>query len=129
MTLEPYQPLQLDIAPDHVHRIEDALLNLTIPETIHGVWSPSRNAPVDATKQVFVETLPPVLVLHLKRFVYDEVGGTLKSSKPVGYGTTLEIRPEMLSPARRSEPRPVYKLFGGTFLVPVLRSSAPRAEH
>jgi ubiquitin carboxyl-terminal hydrolase 10 len=61
ITLEPYQPLQLDIQPPHVQTIEDALSNLTQPETIPGVYSPSRDAVVDATKQVFIETLPPSL--------------------------------------------------------------------
>jgi ubiquitin carboxyl-terminal hydrolase 10 len=46
---------------------------------------------VDATKQVFIETLPPVLVLHMKRFLYDAVGGVQKSNKAISYKTILEI--------------------------------------
>ena len=69
--LEPYRSLPLDIQPPHIHTIEDALRQITEPEIISGVWSHQRNAPVDATKQVCIEALPPVLVLHLKRFVFD----------------------------------------------------------
>ncbi|PWN17999.1 cysteine proteinase, partial [Microstroma glucosiphilum] len=112
VTLEPYQPLQLDIQPSHVHTIEDALLNLTVPETIPGVYSPARGGLVDATKQVFIERTPPILVLHLKRFLYDEVGGVQKNVKEVGYTDTLDIGGEMVSPTRRAEGPTRYRLFG-----------------
>lgn len=112
VTLEPYQPLQLDIQPAHVTTVEEALENLTIPETITGVHSASTKGPVDATKQVFIETLPPILILHMKRFVYDDIGGVQKSSKVLAYGPTLEISESTISPARRAEAKRRYKLFG-----------------
>lgn len=111
VTLEPYQPLQLDIQPAHVTTIEEALENLTRPETISGVLSSTKTL-VDATKQVFIETLPPILVVHLKRFYYDDIGGVQKSSKVLGYGPTLEFAENVISPARRAEAQRRYKLFG-----------------
>lgn len=48
---------------------------------------------VKATKRLYIETLPSILTLHLKRFIYDNVGGTQKLSKHIGYSTTLSIQP------------------------------------
>jgi ubiquitin carboxyl-terminal hydrolase 10 len=111
VTLEPYQPLQLDIQPPHVSTIEDALENLTRPETISGVLSSTKKL-VDATKQVFIETLPPVLVVHLKRFYYDDVGGVQKSTKSLTFGPTLEVAESVISTPRRAETKRKYNLFG-----------------
>ena len=45
-----------------------------------------------ATQQVLVEELPPVLVLHLKHFLYNaEADGIIKISKPVQFAPELEI--------------------------------------
>lgn len=113
IVLEPYRALPLDIQPASVRTLEDALRHLTVPEEISGVWSPGRGALVDATKQLCIEMLPPVLVLHLKRFVYDEVGGVQKSCKPIAYGHRLTIDPATMSaPLRMAGPPPEYTLFG-----------------
>ncbi|PKI84909.1 ubiquitinyl hydrolase 1 [Malassezia vespertilionis] len=113
VVLEPCRTLPLDIQPPHVHAISDALRNTAVPEEISGVWSPGRNAFVEATKHVLLEQLPPVLVLHLKRFVYDEVGGVQKSCKNIAYPLTLDMAPEMMSALlRTTETNLQYTLFG-----------------
>lgn len=38
-----------------------------------------------------LEELPPVLVLHLKRFVYEKTGGCQKLIKNIEYPVDLEI--------------------------------------
>lgn len=112
VTLEPYQPLQLDVQSPEISSITDALKHLSAPEVVPGVWSASRKANVDATKQIYVETFPPVLMLHLKRFVYDsQMCDVVKRSKPVAYGTELDIPAEIMSPGRKASVR--YRLFGG----------------
>jgi ubiquitin C-terminal hydrolase len=50
-----------------------------------------------ATKQTLFEKLPPVLIVHLKRFIYDSVGGTLKSHKHISYKSILEFDPRVMS--------------------------------
>ncbi|KAK3833494.1 MAG: hypothetical protein JOS17DRAFT_773754 [Linnemannia elongata] len=111
VTLEPFQSMQLDLTPDNVHTIEDALLNSTIPEVLDGFTSSDKGDPVEATKKIFIEEVPPVLVLHLKRFIYKD-GSTQKLHKQVGYKTVLNLQPEIISPARRPANPIPYKLFG-----------------
>lgn len=117
VTLEPYQALQLDIAPPSVNTIEDALKQLVLPEIVHGVRpNPNSSVLVDATKQTRIETIPPILVVHLKRFGYDNVGGTVKNSKEIRYGSHLKIGEDLRSLSNRGKDEDGrYKLFGGEF--------------
>ncbi|KAI9684705.1 MAG: hypothetical protein M1829_000080 [Trizodia sp. TS-e1964] len=117
VTLEPYQPLQLDIQSPDVQNISDALKGLTRSETLHGDFNSPRGPDVTATKQVFIETLPPVLILHLKRFEYNNAGGTQKIWKKIGYPLELEIPKEVFSPQKRGgltihNGLPKYRLIG-----------------
>lgn len=117
VTLEPYQPLQLDIQSPSISNITDALKGLTRSETLHGDFGSPRGPGATATKQVFIETLPPVLILHLKRFQYDNAGGTQKIWKKVGYPLDLEIPKEAFPPHKRGGLAihgglPKYRLIG-----------------
>jgi len=102
VTMEPYQSLQLDIGSPTVHNIMDALKGLTRPETLHGDFNSPRGPGTTATKQTFIESLPPVLILHLKRFQYDNTGGVQKIWKKIGYPLELTMPKEAFSPSRRS---------------------------
>jgi ubiquitin carboxyl-terminal hydrolase 10 len=97
VTLEPYQPLQLDIGEANINNISDALKNLTRLETLDGAARGARAS----TKQVHIESLPPVLILHLKRFHYD-AHGPQKIWKKVGYPLELEIPKEVFPPHKRN---------------------------
>lgn len=111
-------------------------MHLTQPETVQ-VHSGTRGGLVDASKQVLIETLPPILVVHVKRFLYDLHGGVQKSSKPLLYKTILEVPrgiskfadlqviadgcTDVLSPNQRGAPPPRYRLYAGTHrLLPLL---------
>ncbi|KAH7148487.1 hypothetical protein EDB81DRAFT_464222 [Dactylonectria macrodidyma] len=115
ITTEPYQPLQLDIGSPDVRNVVDALRGLTRPERMQGNFNSPRGKDVTATKQVFIESLPPVLILHLKRFQFDAEGnGTVKIWKKIGYPLDLEIPREALSRQTRQTlgegAMPKYKL-------------------
>ena len=101
VTLEQYQPLQLDIGSPNVNNITDALKGLTKSESLIGDFNSPRGPGTTATKQVFIETLPPVLILHLKRFQYDSSGGTQKIWKRIGYPLDLELPKEVFPTAKR----------------------------
>ncbi|KAI1372956.1 cysteine proteinase [Hypoxylon crocopeplum] len=103
VTLEPFQPLQLDIGSPQVHNIVDALKGLTSPETLHGDFRSPRGKGALAIKQVLIESVPPVLILHLKRFQFDAEGtGTVKIWKKVGYPLELELPKEIFSRQKRN---------------------------
>jgi hypothetical protein len=72
---------------------------------------------MDASQQVLIETLPPILVLHMKRFLYDTTAnGVIKIGKQVSFGPDLETQPDIIAPARKASQSTKYKLFGGEYL-------------
>lgn len=114
VTMEPYQPLQLDIDSPTTNNVIDALKAMTKPETIVGDFGSSRPGS-NAVKQLLIETLPPVLIIHLKRFKYNNVGGTQKIWKKVGYPLDLELPKEVFSRQKQTSMThsgglPKYKL-------------------
>lgn len=118
VTLEPYQPLQLDIGSHQVNNIMDALKGLTSSEHMQGDFQTARGQKTTATKQVFIQTLPPVLILHLKRFHYDATTKRVeKIWKKVGYPLELELPKEVFPTTVRNQyaaqgALPKYRLIG-----------------
>ena len=46
----------------------------------------------EASRQTLIEVLPPVLVIHLKRFLYDPaVSGMVKIGKPIQFTPELQV--------------------------------------
>jgi ubiquitin carboxyl-terminal hydrolase 10 len=108
--LEPYRPLQLDIQDPHVRSVNDAITQITSTETITADFDGSGRP---MTRRSFIEKLPPILILHLKRFVYG-AEGTKKVWKKIAYPLNLEIPLDSISPNQRGDKPPQFQLFGGT---------------
>jgi ubiquitin carboxyl-terminal hydrolase 10 len=71
------------------------------------------------SRRSFIEKLPPILILHLKRFVYDG-HQTKKVWKKIAYPLDLEIPLDVISPSQRGTAPPKFQLFGGTSLMVIL---------
>ncbi|KAI0780469.1 hypothetical protein BD413DRAFT_464067 [Trametes elegans] len=113
VTIEDWRSLQLDIQPENVKTLKDALQHISHPQPVQ-ISIPTRPGVIhEATQQVLIEALPPVLILHMKRFLYDtKVGDVVKVGKQVSFSPELEIGSDLIAPSKRT-PQPVrYQLFG-----------------
>ncbi|KAM7146600.1 ubiquitin carboxyl-terminal hydrolase 10 isoform 1-T1 [Macrochelys suwanniensis] len=112
-TLQPFFTLQLDIQSDKIRTVQDALETLVARESVQGYTTKTKQE-VEISRRVTLEELPPVLVLHLKRFVYEKTGGCQKLIKNIEYPVDLEISKELLSPGVKSKifkGQRTYRLF------------------
>ncbi|KAL0573399.1 Coronin-like protein crn1 [Marasmius crinis-equi] len=112
--VEDWRSLRVDIQSDSIHSIEDALSHISQPQPIQMSHPTQPGSTIDASQQILVESLPPILVVHLKRFCYDiGVGGVMKVSKQVTFNDELTIPGDVLAPAARGKNRSTrYRLFG-----------------
>jgi hypothetical protein len=102
---------------EQVYTVKDALQYISTPSSVQVTSASRPGVTMDASQQVLIETLPPILVLHMKRFLYDtKVNGVVKIGKQVSFGPELEIQPDIIAPARKTSQSTKYKLFGGKCL-------------
>ncbi|XP_034046230.1 ubiquitin carboxyl-terminal hydrolase 10 isoform X2 [Thalassophryne amazonica] len=112
-TLQPFFTLQLDIQSEKIRTVQDALETLVARESVQGYTSKTKQE-IEISRRVTLEELPPVLVLHLKRFVFEKTGGCQKLTKNIDYPIDLEINKELLSSGVRSKVlkgQRTYRLF------------------
>ncbi|KJA24204.1 hypothetical protein HYPSUDRAFT_65703 [Hypholoma sublateritium FD-334 SS-4] len=116
VVVEDWRSLRLDIQREQIHTIQDALSYISHPQPVQLTQSARPGVTVEAQQQVLIESLPPILVLHIKRFCYDtSVNGVVKVGKQVRFGPELEIGSDvMISAAKKSQPTR-YKLFGALY--------------
>ncbi|KAK3085320.1 hypothetical protein FSP39_001407 [Pinctada imbricata] len=113
-TLQPFFTLQLDIQSEKVLSVRDALDGLVSKESVSGFTCSQTKAELDVMRRMTLEELPPVLILHLKFFVYDKDGGSQKLMKKIDYNIDLEVTKDLLSPNVRNKlqiHQRSYKLF------------------
>ncbi|RKP28437.1 cysteine proteinase, partial [Metschnikowia bicuspidata] len=111
ITLDPFRCILLDISLSNIETIEDALWKFNETEML--LYKVEAGNEVVAKKQTFIDELPEILILHLKRFSYQNerpFGSIEKVTKNVLYGLKLAVPPESLSTTLRREHRNNYQL-------------------
>lgn len=116
ISLEPFFTLPLEIQPDKVRTVNDALEHFVQKEEIFDFIHPETKQKINAYKRICFEDLPPVLIIYLKCFIYDKNGGIQKLLKRIEYQIELEINKDLISSNQRSklkDKKRIYKLFAG----------------
>ncbi|KAI8458628.1 hypothetical protein BY996DRAFT_6410761 [Phakopsora pachyrhizi] len=91
VTSEPNNVLQLLIKNPSITTIEHALAHFSSPDVILDMKTKNRQKFL-ATKQVYIKTFPPVLILHIKQFNYDSKDRSVrKFRKEIKFKTILNI--------------------------------------
>lgn len=96
ITLDPFLHVQLDIDDDEVEDLESAFRFLSKPEQIP--FRTKNGMEVMARKQNFIDSLPRVLIIHLKRFSFNPHEARVeKLRKHISYTHLLQVPLECIS--------------------------------
>ncbi|XP_063985979.1 ubiquitin carboxyl-terminal hydrolase 10 [Diachasmimorpha longicaudata] len=113
--VQPFFTLQLDI--EKAESVKAALEILVGRDLVEGMTCSKTKQQIQAWKQVTLEELPVVLILHLKWFDY-KLDGCSKIFKNVAYDIDLKIDAKLLSlntQKKLSVKQKQYKLFAVTY--------------
>lgn len=113
--VQPFFTLQLDI--EKAESVKSALEILVGKDQVEGMTCSKTKQQIEAWKQVTLEELPVILILHLKWFDY-KLDGCSKILKNVEFPVDLKIDPKFLSPNAAKKfvaKQKQYKLFAVTY--------------
>ena len=88
--IQPYYCIPLDILAEDIYTVDDALVRFLSRDAIHSTTS-------NLATQNFIENLPPILTIQLKRFTYNDYG-PIKIQKHVSFPLNLEMNRSFLAP-------------------------------
>ena len=109
-TIEPFTCLNLDIDRAAIRSLDDALDAFFDKQSLEDFKIRGKSA--SASKQPLLQALPSVLVLHLKRFTYDQ-HGSHKVLRHLSFEQTLRVQRSHLTDGcagARSKAAPAYTL-------------------
>ncbi|KAK2585424.1 hypothetical protein KPH14_010092 [Odynerus spinipes] len=115
--VQPFFTLQLDI--EKAESVTKALEILVGKDQLEGMTCSKTKQQIEAWKQVTLEELPVILILHLKWFDY-KLDGCSKIFKKVEFPIDLKVDAKFLSPniGKKLNPKQKqYKLFAVTYHV------------
>lgn len=102
ITFEPFNCLQLEVHHRHIYSIEDSLAYLSRSEMIQP----------GLTKFLTINKLPMILIIQLKRFVYNKEASRIeKVMKYIEYPERLVIGKNVCSSFNVESGQPTYRLF------------------
>jgi ubiquitin carboxyl-terminal hydrolase 10 len=114
-SIQPFFTIPLDLRGE-VNTVQQAFDNFFRVEEVEGFQCDKSKTEVEVSKKWTLDTLPVVLVLHLKRFVVNK-NGCEKLTKKISYEPQLQVPGETLSKVNkvRSKNMLTYKLFAVTY--------------
>jgi ubiquitin carboxyl-terminal hydrolase 10 len=106
---EPFFTLSLDIKDPKITTLDEALARFCEQPTLSdNIDSKTRQ---NVHKTLLIEQLPPILIIHLKCFLYDESDGMKKINKSLNYTVNLTLPKSILTEQARKHSSDRYKLF------------------
>jgi len=108
---EPFFTLSLDIKDPKITTLDDALLRFCEQSAISDYVDSKNRQNAHTNKTMLIEQLPPILIVHLKCFLYDETDGIKKINKSVNYTVNLTLPKNILTEQARKHANDRYKLF------------------